>query len=157
MKNVEDPFADKQNKVVAKEKPSEIDVGNIINRLAEIEDELSRRGIDPLIKEKDILRKTLKDYMTTCDSEMEYDEVSNHESVLVQRFKDSWSVPTFEDMLSPSQCIRYIEKSVAEGAVKDGIKNGDLSRAELEAKGAVVKKPGAKALYVRARKQEDDA
>jgi hypothetical protein len=164
MKSVEDPFAEagpgfgKMDKVVAKpDKGPHLDVGNVIRRLAEIEDELSRRGLDPLEKEKAKLRKALKDYMDRLASEVEYDETSGWEAVLVQRFSDTWDVDAFKAVLTPQQRGRYIAETVSTGAVGDGIKNGDLSRGELEAGGAVTKKPGAKALYVRERKETDDA
>ncbi|KKM62463.1 hypothetical protein LCGC14_1521380 [marine sediment metagenome] len=165
MKNVEDPFSDKQGTTLLEGIAKELsgvdtdDFTGMVRRIAEIDDELSRRGIDPLVKEKDMLRKALKDAMLSNNKDMVFDELSNHEAVLQQRSSDSWDVDKFMIMLSPSQRNRYIvtTPSLSESAIKDGIKNGDLSRAELEAKGAVVKKPGAKALYVRARKQEDDA
>ena len=161
--DVQDPFADKltahndekMDHAHNKTPPPEIDVAVIIRRLVEIDDELDSRGIDPLIKEKEALRKALKDAMVRSKSEREYDETSNHEAVLIQRFKDSWNLPVFEKMLTPGQRKRYIVKSISEGAVTDGVKNGDLSRGELEAKGAVNKTPGSLALYVRERKDAD--
>ena len=162
MSNVEDPFAEagagfgKMDKVVAKEKGPGLDVPGAIRRLAEIEDELARRGIDPLEKEKARLRAALKEYMDAAASEREYDETSNYEAVLVQRFSDSWDVDHLKAMLTPAQRGRYIAESVSTGAVGDGIKNGDLSRGELEANGAVARRPGSKAMYVRERKEEED-
>ncbi len=161
--DVQDPFADKltahndekMDHAHSKTPPPEIDMAVIIRRLAEIDDELDSRGIDPLIKEKEALRKALKDAMTHSKSEEEYDETSNHEAVLMQRTKESWDVDILQALLSPAQRKRYIIKSVSEGAVKDGIKNGDLSRGELESKGAVRKTLGSIALCVRERKAPD--
>ncbi len=159
--NVEDPFAKagaghgKMDKVVAKEKGPAPDVPGVIRRLAEIEDELSRRGIDPLEKEKARLRKVLKDHMSQCGSEVEYDETSNYEAVLVQRFSDLWDVDALKALLTPAQRGRYIAESVSIGAVGDGLKNGSLSRGSLEASGAVARVPGSKALYIRERKEEE--
>ncbi|KKL15719.1 hypothetical protein LCGC14_2502780 [marine sediment metagenome] len=166
--DIQDPFADKMtahdngtienkmNHAHAKSIPPPIDFERIIRRLAEIEDEIASRGIEDLLKEKEALRKALKDAMTRSKSEEEYDETSNHEAVLMQRTKESWDVDILQALLSPAQRKRYIIKSVSEGAVKDGIKNGDLSRGELESKGAVRKTPGSIALYVRERKSEND-
>ena len=167
--NVEDPFSEerreagagvgKMGKAAAEKGRPGLDVPGAIRRLAEIEDELSRRGIDPLEKEKARLRKALKEYMDAVASEAEYDETSNYEAVLVQRFSDAWDVDALKAMLNPQQRGRYIAESVSVGAVGDGLKNGDLSRGELEAGGAVAKRQGSKALYVRERKEEgkDDA
>ncbi len=168
MNGVKDPFGDKltahddgtvegkMNHAHSKSTSPTIDIELVIRRLAEIEDEIASRGIESLLKEKDALRKALKNVMTLSESEKEYDETSNHEAVLVQRFKDSWDMPTFEKMLTPAQRKRYITKAVSEGAVADGIKNGDLSRGRLESEGAVAKTPGTVALYIRERKEEAD-
>ncbi len=161
--DVKDPFADKMavhdDKMSFKPSvapPKDVDVSGIIRRLAEIENEIASRGIEDLLKEKEALRKALKDAMTRSESKEEYDETSNHEAVLMQRTKESWDVDILQALLSPAQRKRYIIKSVSEGAVKDGIKNGDLSRGELEAKGAVRKTPGSIALYVRERSKDQD-
>ena len=159
MGEFKDPFSDlKQDKVVAKEKFPEgiINTASIIRRLAEIEDELSRRGIDPLEKEKTKLKKTLKDYMLKYEQEMAYDETSGWEATLIQRSSDVWDVDALKDILSTKQKKRYIAESVHVGAVEAGIKSGDLKRPSLEKAGAVVRNPGSKALYVRARKEEND-
>ncbi len=167
--DVQDPFADKmtahddgnvENKMDhahSKSIPPPINCELVIRRLAEIEDEIASRGIEDLLKEKEALRKALKDAMTRSKSEEEYDETSNHEAVLMQRFSDSWDLPVFEKMLTPAQRKRYLIKSVSEGAVKDGIKNGDLSRGRLESKGAVAKVQGSLALYVRERKADGES
>ncbi len=161
--DVQDPFADKltahndekMDHAHSKEPPKQIDFKLVIRRLAEIEDEIASRGIEDLLKEKEALRKALKDAMTRAKSEVEYDETSNCEAVLIQRFKDSWDLSVFEKMLTPAQRRRYIVKSIFEGAITDGVKNGDLSRGELESKGAVCKAPTSPALYVRERKEEE--
>ena len=166
---IHDPFADtmtahddgttesKMDHAHSKEPLKQVDFELVIRRLAEIEDEIASRGIEGLLKEKEALRKALKDAMTRSKSEREYDETSNHEAVLTQRFKESWDIGVLRALLSPAQRKRYIIDTIAEGAIKDGIKNGDLSRGELEAKGAVRKTPGSVALYVRERKAPDDA
>ncbi len=162
--DVQDPFANtmtthdgkKMDHAHSKNIPPPIDFELLIRRLAEIEDEIASRGIEDLLKEKDVLRKALKDAMTRSKSVEEYDETSNHEAVLMQRTKELWDVDILQALLSPAQRKRYIIKSVSEGAVKDGIKNGDLSRGELESKGAVRKTPGSVALYVRERSKDQD-
>ncbi len=166
--DVKDPFADKMtahddntikskmNHAHSKEPPKQVDFELLIRRLAEIEDEIASRGIEDLLEEKDRLREALKNAMKLGKSESEYDETSNHEAVLTQRFKESWDIGVLRALLSPAQRKRYIIDTIAEGAIKDGIKNGDLSRGELESKGAVRKTPGSVALYVRERKSEND-
>ena len=159
-----DPFADDLREKLPKhdQKESapvipEFDVSGLIRRLAEIEDELSRRGIDPLEKEKTKLKKTLKDFMLETERDMVFDETSGWEATLIQRSSDVWDVDALKDVLSTKQKKRYIAESVDVGAVGAGIKAGDLKRPELEKVGAVVKNPGSKALYVRARKTDEEA
>lgn len=157
-----DPFADlstpTQDKIVAEEKFPEgiLDVSSIVRRLAEIEDELSRRGIDPLEKEKTKLKKTLKDFMLETERDMVFDETSGWEATLIQRSSDVWDTDILRGLLKPSQRKRYITESVHVGAVEAGIKAGDLKRPSLEKAGAVVRNPGSKALYVRERKSDDE-
>jgi hypothetical protein len=166
---VADPFADgaveahddgtakgKMDHAHAKEAPPTVDFEVVIRRLAEIEDEIVRRGVEDLLAEKEELRKTLKDAMKRARSEEEYDEVSGHEAVLVQRTADVWDVGKFRDGLTAAQRKRYLVEAIADGAVRDGIKNGDLSRGELESNGSVTKVPGSLALYVRERKEDND-
>jgi len=165
--DVQDPFADKvvggidkvvpkQNKKESVEPPLQLDLIAIIQRLAEIEDELKSRGADDLVDEKEKLRKVLKKAMLDSGSVNEYDETSNYEGVLIPQKSDVWDVNKFEKMLSPTQRERYIEKVPNRNAVKEGLESGDLNRGKLEYKGAVTKVPGAPKLYVRERKDETD-
>ncbi len=124
----------------------------IVRRLAEIEDELSSLGAEKLNKEKNDLRSSLKDFMAKNEVDSVYDETSNFEAVMTPRSHDVWDMDAFSSLLSSTQKKRYIRKMIDEAAAKEGIANGDLSRAQLEAKGAVRKEVGQKALYVRARK-----
>lgn len=153
MGEIENPFADNVNALPAPHNdPMTMD--GVIRRLAEIEDELSRRGIDPLVEERESLRKGLKQQMLKSGLDSAYDEISGYEAVIVRRTSDVWDVGVFKLALSPTQRARYIVESVSEGAVGDGIKSGDLSRPTLEKAGAVKKQVGSKALYVRLRKEE---
>ena len=124
----------------------------IVRRLAEIEDELSSLGAEKLNKEKNDLRSSLKDFMAKNEVDSVYDETSNFEAVMTPRSHDVWNMNAFSSLLSPTQKKRYIRRMIDEAAAKEGIANGDLSRAQLEAKGAVRKEAGQKALYVRERK-----
>ena len=124
----------------------------IVRRLAEIEDELSSLGIEKLSKEKEDLRSQLKVFMVKNEVGTVYDETSNFEAVMTPRSHDVWDLDALSSSLSPTQRKRYIRKMLDETAVKEGLDNGDLSRAQLEAKGAVHKEVGQKALYVRERK-----
>ncbi len=128
------------------------DLSGIVRRIAAIEDELDRRGADPLIKEKEELRKTLKQQMLASGDDKVFDEVSEWEAVITERSFDDWNVNRLEQVLTQSQLARYVKRMVDESAIKEGIKNGDLSRPTLEKAGAVKKQPGTKALYVRKRK-----
>ena len=130
----------------------EDDIAGMIRRIAEVDDELSSRGIDPLVKEKEELRKALKKYMLKHEIDTSFDETSGWEAVMTPRSHDVWDLDALSSSLSPAQRKRYIRKMLDETAVKGGIENGDLSRAQLEVKGAVRKEVGQKALYVRERK-----
>ncbi len=154
----DNPFDDEklQNKVSNSPVP-EIDLLKIVQRLAEIEDELARRELNPLLKEKEVLRKVLKDVMVDTKRDVVYDETSNQEAVLIQRFEDKWDIRIFKADLTIGQRARYLITQVLPKAIAEGIKIGELSRATLEKKGAVRKNPrGLPALYVRERKPEEE-
>ncbi len=146
---------EKMNHVHSKKIPPPINFELVIKRLAEIEDELVRRGANELIEEKKALRDALKDAMLAANTDMEYDETSNFEAAIVPRFKDEWDVDALKAMLKPNQG-RYIVDAVDVAGIKEGIKIGDLSRGDLEAKGAVKKVPKDLALYVKEREEETD-
>ena len=160
--DIQDPFADKvtahnpekMDYVHSKETPKQVDFVYVIQRLAEIEDEIKRRGIQELIDEGAELRKVLKDAMIAASTNVEYDETSNYEAVIVQRTKDAWDVDLFKSLLSKSQKKRYITEIADEVVIKAGFKTGDLSRGYLEAKGAVKKVSTSLALYVKERKAD---
>ncbi len=149
---------EKMNHAHSKKIPPPINFELVIRRLAEIENELSRRGANELIEEKKTLRDALKNAMTAGGTDIEYDETSNHEATLVPRFKDVWDVDALKKMLPGRKWDRYIftTEMIAEDKVKEGIKIGDLKRDELEAEGAVVKAPMSLALYVKERKEKVD-
>jgi len=136
---------------------SELDFQKVVRRLAEIEDELKSRELDPLLKEKEELRNLLKEHMIKDKRTTVYDETSNWEGVLTPRFEDLWNVEALKKMLKPVQRTYYIAEQVLPKEVAEGIKIGDLSRATLEKNGAVKRKPkGKPALYLRTRKQEEE-
>ena len=156
----DDPFAYASEHVTERETTVIVDevdaVTKMIQRVAEIEDELDRRGADPLLDEMKKLKERIKEKMLKDDVDEVFDEISEYEAVIQQRSSETWHAPALKDILSPSQRKRYlvIQENVDTTAVAEGIKNGDLSRAELEYKGAVTRTPGAKALYVRRRKEK---
>ncbi len=153
-----DKLEDKMNHVHSESIPPPINIELVIRRLAEIEDEIKRRGIKELIDEGARLREVLKDEMKRAETRLAYDETSNHEATLVPRFKDVWDVDALKKMLPGRKWDRYIftTEMIAEDKVKEGIKIGDLKRDELEAEGAVVKVPTSLALYVREREDKTD-
>ena len=153
----DNPFEEPQTKVVQVDDDSELDFLKVIRRLAEIDDEIKIRGLDPLLKEKEELRELLKKHMLKDKRDEVYDETSNHEAVLIQRFEDIWDVGILKKMLKPVQRTYYIAEQVLPREVAEGIEIGDLSRATLEKNGAVKRKPkGKPALYLRTRKQEEE-
>lgn len=153
-----DKLEDKMNHVHSEKIPPPINFERVIRRLAEIEDELKRRGANELIEEKKTLRDALKNSMTAGGTDREYDETSNYEATLVPRFKDVWDVEALKKMLPGRKWDRYIftTEEIAENKIKEGIKIGDLKRDELEAEGAVVRAPVSLALYVKEREDETD-
>ncbi|KKL68580.1 hypothetical protein LCGC14_2123590 [marine sediment metagenome] len=153
----DNPFGEPQTKVVQVDNDSELDFLKVVRRLAEIDDEIKSRGLDPLLKEKEELRELLKKHMLKDKRDEVYDETSNWEAVFVQRFEDSWNVSVLKKMLKPAQRARYIVEQVLPKGVAEGIKTGDLSRVILEKGGAVKRSPkGKPALYVREKKQEEE-
>lgn len=149
--STDNPFED--DKIISISEPVDI-----VRRLAEIKDELASRGLDPLIKEEEELRKLLKDYMLSNQVDEVYDENSNYQAVFIQRYEDIWQVPILKKIISKTQRERYVEERVNLKGVQEGVKTGDLSRAVLEQKGAVKRQAkGKPALYVREKRQEDDA
>ena len=153
----DNPFDDGkiQDKVVWAE--PELDFWKVIRRLAEIEDELNSRGLDPLLKEKEELRNLLKEYMAKEKRNEVYDETSNWEAVFIKRFEDKWDIGVLRKMLKPAQRARYIVEQVLPKGIAEGVKTGDLSRITLEKGGAVKRtQRGKPALYVRERKPEEE-
>lgn len=150
----DDPFC--CAKPPAPDRPGELPA--IIRRLAEIKDELDSRGIDPLVKEQDELKKELKKLMKERGVDSAYDETSNFEAVLVARSSEKWDVDNFKKAVGAKKQARYIQvvESLDLAKVQEGLHNGDLTRAKLEQHKAVTKTPTSVALYVRERKQDDD-
>jgi hypothetical protein len=134
-------------------------ITGLIRRLAAIDDELASRGIDPLAKEQTAKKKSLKNTMLKGDVKEAFDEVSEWEAVLTPRSSDEWDIEKLKAVLTPSQRKRYIVKQevILFDLLAEGLKNGDLKRAELEYKGAVTKVPTSLALYVRHRKPPKEA
>ena len=129
----------------------------MVRRCAEIEDELKSIGATKLMNEREGIKHNIKEFLIDEHSQGEsfYDEVSNWEAVSQLRTKDEWDVEKLSLELSSNQQIRYITLQIDQTAIKEGISNGDLSRAKLESVGAVTKTPYSFALYVRERKIED--
>ena len=134
-----------------------LDINIAIRRCAAIEDELKSIGANKLINEREGIKHNIKEFLIDEHSQGEsfYDEVSNWEAVSQLRTKDEWDVDKFRVELSPTQQARYITLQIDPTAIKEGISNGDLSRAKLESVGAITKTPYSFALYVRERKIED--
>lgn len=130
-----------------------VQVSNLLQRYAEIEDELASRGIDPLIAEKEEIKKIIKDSMLKNGVNKTFDEVSNYEAVMQSRSSDAWDLENLKKILTGSQLERYTMMYPNIAAIEEGIKNGDLSRSKLEEEGAVFKTPGTPALYIRKRKE----
>jgi hypothetical protein len=161
----DNPFDDldipELNKQISPHKDLTIDrAAKMINRLAAIEDELARRGNDALLKEKKKLREQLKKLMLDQEVNLTYDETSNFEGVLSQRHEDTWDLNRFKESVPKSKFKRYIQiipktEQLDVAAVVEGVKNGDLSLAQLTVDGAFTRTPTSKALYVKER--EDDS
>ena len=130
----------------------------MIRRCAEIEDELKSIGAAKLMNERDAIKHNIREIFITehAQGESFYDEVSNWEAVSQMRTKDEWDIEKLRGELTSNQKTRYITLHEDKDAIKEGIANGDLSRAKLESVGAVNKVPYSYALYVRERKTSDD-
>ena len=125
-----------------------------VQRYAAVKDELVRCGAETLLAELDSIHAKVKEIMADGGPDLAYDETSNYEAVLgAPRRVEIWDLASFRKALKPSQRSRYIVEAIAAGAVSDGLKNGDLSRATLEQKGAVRVEAGSRALTIRERKK----
>lgn len=149
------PFGDH---VVGDMEQGPFDLATAIRRVAAIDDEFKSRELDPLAKELEELKKTIKEHMLERKLKEAFDETSEWEAVFVPRHEDIWNIKTLKKVLTKTQRERCIEERVIVTRIKEGIASGDLSRAKLEQKGAVKRQQkGKPALYVRRRKEDDDA
>ncbi len=139
------------------------DIEIAIRRCAAIEDELESLGANKLLKEQKELKTSIKEWLignkekSKLEPETDiafYDEVSNWQATVSERSKDEWDLENLRSTLSNKQKTRYITLHADKGAIKEGIDNGDLSRAKLESVGAVKKVPFTYALHIKARKQD---
>lgn len=161
---VKDPFEDLEitEPVVEATKDTDLfgQLSKKINRLAEIEDELDSRGNDDLLKEQKKLKAEVKKLMLSNDLNFAYDEASNYEGVLSQRHTDTWDEEKFKTSVPKKKHKRYFRvipkhEELDVVAVIEGVKNGDLSLAQLTVDGAFAREPTNKALYVREREKDD--
>jgi hypothetical protein len=131
-----------------------MDITASLRRVAEIEDELNSRGINPLEEELKTLKSDIKEYLLQNNLDELFDEISEYEAVIIPRSSDSWDVESFKLAATEAQKRRYVEvqEILNIPAIEKGIKNGDLSRAKLEAFNAVKKTPVSLACYIRKRK-----
>ena len=138
----------------------EIDIS--IRRCAAIEDELKSLGATKLLKEQKELKDSIKRWLIghkedTVDHGQSiafYDEVSNWQATVSERTRDEWDLGKLSNELTNKQRKRYITLQADKDAIKEGIDNGDLSRANLEKVAAVSRQPYSYALYIRERKQD---
>lgn len=126
-----------------------VGTSELIRRLAEIEDELERSGANALLAEREDLRDRLKKLMMSQQTARAVDEVSQRVAEVTATFSDVWHPDVLEPLLTPTQRVRCIVKAVSVAAVAELIKLGALSRAALEAAGAVTKKPRSVSLRVK--------
>jgi len=154
MMSTENPFDDEPQGT--DDTPILSGAAEFIRRLAEIEDELGRRGANKLLTEQKKLKDALKKDMLAQGSSEAFDEISGYEAVLIPRRSDVYDMTRLQEILTDAQRERYIRLAVDIDALKGGIDSGDVSRAALERAGAVSKvSGGSPALYVRERKAEE--
>jgi len=131
-----------------------------IRRCAAIEDELESLGANKLLNEQKELKTSIKRWLITrkeengTEQDVEvafYDEVSNWQATVSERTRDEWDLDKLRGELSNKQKTRYITLHADKDAIKEGISNGDLSRAKLESVGAVIRTPFTYALHIKER------
>lgn len=128
----------------------------LVQRLAEIEDELNSRGIVELLKEKDTLRTELKDAMIAAEELEIYDEVSGYEAKLQPSTTVSYDIPRLKSALIPAHVKLVIRETVDGKKLEELIRMGVTTRTHLEKAGAVGKTLKSVSLIVKQRKVEVD-
>ena len=131
-------------------------LSELIRRVAEIEDELASRGLKELVTELETVRDELKTAMMEQQLDKSFDETSGYGASLSVRRRDTFHKGPLTEFfrLSPKRQERYL-RGVDVEAMKEGLANGDLSRAKLEQVGAVTKEPYSVALTVKKVAAED--
>lgn len=122
-------------------------IAGIIQRLAEIDNELESRGANALLKEKDHLRDLLKDQLTR-EGRLDFvDEVSGMQAIITDTHQDEWDADKLVACLPrPELALEVIVNTVDGKRVRELIKEGAIAESELVEKGALRRKLRARQL-----------
>lgn len=131
----------------AGEAPVADDVAAMVRRLAEIQDELLRRGCNALLDEEKKLREALKDQMIAEECDRVFDEVSGATAKLSPVTEDIYRIELLKLNIPAALIPQVIVAAVDADALKEAIRIGAVSRARLEKVGAITK--GLKYLMLR--------
>ena len=125
-------------------------IAALIQRHAEIDDELERRGANDLLRERDHVRDLLKDAMVRADTIEAIDEVSGCCATIKPTFSDTFpDISALMDALPRAEMIQECLDTVVKREVVAGwIREGLVSRSKLIASGALVPVLRSRPLYV---------
>jgi len=125
-------------------------IPSLINRLAEIDDELDRLGVNRLLAERENTRKRLKDTMTDAGLIEALDEASGYRAVIKDTHTDTW--PNLKKLVEAlpraEMADEVLETVVNAKAIEKLVTGGLLTRSRLEQSGALVRVLRSRALYV---------
>jgi len=129
---------------------------DLLNRLAQIEDELKSRGLVDLLKEKETLRTTLKDAMIAEELLTVIDEASGYEAKLSPSTSEVYDPVILRTALLPGHAQLVIKETVDGKALESLIRMGVTTRTTLEKMGAISKKLKSVSLLVRPHKEAEE-
>jgi hypothetical protein len=122
------------------EAPVPANLAALVNRLAAIQDELQRRGVTALQDEDKKLRDELKALMIADERDRVFDEESGAFARLSPVTEDAYDTVKLRGVLPAEVAGQVIVEAVDTDAMKEGLRIGAISRARLEAAGAVFKR-----------------
>ena len=131
--------------------PPPFDLGVALREIAAIDDELTRMDTSKLTKRREELKAKIKTAMIGQQRERAVDEVSGYTAELQVRTSEQWDLEAFKRSVGLKLAKRFvcIQEFLDQDAIKTGVKQGTLSRAQLEVDGAVTKTLGSIALFVK--------
>lgn len=124
-------------------------LATLVNRYAEIDDELERRGANALLDEREKLRERIKDCMADVDTLSYTDEVSGYQARISPSYSDTWDERKVLAALPRPEMADEAFKTVVDGErMKEWARDGSISRLQMERAGALVRKLRSRSLHV---------